>query len=125
VKRHASHGSAILSGSGNEVLRLAEEIARTHHEWWDGSGYPSGLRRTSIPISGRIVALADVFDALTHERPYKQAWPVEQAVEEVQSLRGRQFDPDAVDAFQRLDPYDVAGKQSATETSRRILRIVA
>jgi putative two-component system response regulator len=125
VKRHTSHGSAILSGSGNAVLRLAEEIARTHHEWWDGSGYPSGLRRSSIPISGRIVAVADVFDALTHERPYKQAWPVEKAAQELHQLRGRQFDPDVVDAFHRLDPYQLADRASTSETSERILRIVA
>lgn len=125
VERHTSHGSAILSGSSNAVLRVAEEIARTHHEWWDGSGYPSGLRRTAIPITGRIVALADVFDALTHERPYKQAWPVEQAVDEIHTLRGRQFDPDAVDAFDQLDPYQLADREATSETSARILRIVA
>lgn len=125
VKRHTSHGSAILSGSSSAVLRLAEEIARTHHEWWDGSGYPSGLRRTSIPIAGRIVALADVFDALTHERPYKPAWPVERAVEEIHRLRERQFDPDAVEAFQHLDPYELAERESTNDTSARILRIVA
>ena len=126
VKRHTLHGSAILSGSRNEVLRLAEEIARTHHEWWDGSGYPHGLRGPSIPISGRVVAVADVFDALTHERPYKRAWPIEHAAAEIHKLRGRQFDPDVVDAFQQLDPYGLAGRPAATHpTAERILRIVA
>src|SRR5207248_969205 len=120
VKRHTSHGSAILSGSSNAVLRLAEEIARTHHEHWDGNGYPDGLRRSSIPISGRIVALADVFDALTHQRPYKHAWPVEDAVREILELRGRQFDPDIVDAFRCLDPYQLAGSESTGETGERI-----
>jgi putative two-component system response regulator len=126
VKRHTIHGSAILSGSRNEVLRLAEEIARTHHEWWDGSGYPHGLRGTQIPISGRIVAVADVFDALTHERPYKRAWPIEHAAAEINKLRGRQFDPDVVDAFQQLDPYELAGRSQTTgATAERILRVVA
>lgn len=72
----------------------------------------SGLRRTSVHINGRIVALADVFDALTHERPYKQAWPVDRAVDEISSLRGRQFDPDAVEAFHQLDPYDLAEREA-------------
>jgi PAS domain S-box-containing protein len=124
VKRHTIHGSAILSGSRHEVLRLAEEIARTHHEWWDGSGYPHGLRRTSIPISGRIVAVADVFDALTHERPYKPAWPVEDAVEEIRRFRGSQFDPAVVDAFEQLDANEIADIESGS-TAQRILRVVA
>ena len=99
VKRHTTVGAAILSGSSSEVLRLAEEIALTHHEWWDGGGYPSGLDGDAIPISGRIVAVADVFDALTHARPYKQAWPVREAVAEIVRLAGSQFDPAVVRAF--------------------------
>lgn len=104
MKAHASAGAAILAGSTYDVLRLAEEIALTHHEWWDGSGYPAGLKGEEIPLSGRIVAVADVFDALTHDRPYKRAWPVEQAVAEIRRLAGRQFDPAVVEAFLRLDP---------------------
>lgn len=107
VKQHPSAGAAILSGSSSRVLRLAEEIALTHHEWWDGSGYPSGLGGQAIPLSGRIVALADVFDALTHARPYKTAWPIETAVAEIQRLAGRQFDPAVVEAFLRLDPANL------------------
>ena len=103
MRTHTTVGAAILAGSTSDVLQLAEQIALTHHEWWDGSGYPNGLSGSSIPSCGRIVALADVFDALTHARPYKEAWPVERAVEEVHLLRERQFDPDVVDAFDALD----------------------
>jgi GAF domain-containing protein len=104
VKRHPATGAAILAGSASRVLRLAEEIALTHHEWWDGSGYPAGLKGDEIPLSGRIVALADVFDALTHTRPYKLAWSSDEAVAELCRLAGRQFDPDVVQAFLGLDP---------------------
>lgn len=104
VKSHTTTGSAILSGSSSRVLQTAEEIALTHHEWWNGHGYPAGLAGEEIPLSGRIVAVADVFDALTHERPYKDAWPVEQAVDEIRSLRGTQFDPQIVEVFMELDP---------------------
>lgn len=103
VKRHPATGAAILAGSASSVLRLAEEIALTHHEWWDGSGYPAGLGGTEIPTNGRIVALADVFDALTHTRPYKLAWSSADAVAEICRLAGRQFDPAVVQAFLRLD----------------------
>ena len=104
VKKHPRAGAAILTGSASEVLRLAEEIASAHHEWWDGSGYPAGLTGDEIPLSGRVVAVADVFDALTHIRPYKQAWPINAALAEIRRLRGRQFDPAIVDAFIELDP---------------------
>jgi HD-GYP domain-containing protein (c-di-GMP phosphodiesterase class II) len=103
VKRHPATGAAILAGSTSSVLRLAEEIALTHHEWWDGSGYPAGLKGREIPLSGRIVALADVFDALTHTRPYKLAWSGDDAVTEICRLTGRQFDPVVVQAFLALD----------------------
>jgi putative two-component system response regulator len=106
VKEHAAVGASILSGSSSEVLCLAEEIALTHHEWWDGSGYPAGLEGDSIPVSGRIVALADVFDALIHTRPYKAAWPLTKAVREIRNLAGRQFDPRIVDLFCELDPSE-------------------
>ena len=105
VKQHTTAGAAILAGSASEVLRLAEEVALTHHEWWNGHGYPAGLKGSAIPLSGRIVALADVFDALTHARPYKSRWTVEQALAEITRLKGRQFDPALVDAFNRLNPH--------------------
>lgn len=109
MRRHAETGATILSGSSSDVLRAAEEIARCHHEWWDGTGYPSRLQGEEIPLPAHIVALADVFDALTHKRPYKPAWPVDEAVAEIHRLRSLQFDPQVVDAFDRLDPYRLAG----------------
>ena len=81
------------------VLGMAREIALTHHERWDGIGYPAGLRASAIPIAGRIVAVADVFDAITHERPYKQALPADYAISEITRASGAQFDADVVDAF--------------------------
>ena len=101
VKTHTTIGARILSGSRFALLRLAEEIAFSHHERWDGSGY-AGLAEDRIPLPGRIVAVADVFDALTHKRPYKAAWPVDEAVAEIERQRARQFDPDVVDAFLRI-----------------------
>jgi putative two-component system response regulator len=101
VKTHTSIGAKILSGSRFALLRLAEEIAFSHHERWDGTGY-AGLSGDRIPLVGRIVTVADVFDALTQKRPYKPAWPLEEAVAEIDRQRGRQFDPDVVEAFLRI-----------------------
>jgi len=98
VKEHTTIGARILSGGRSRLLRLAEEIALTHHEHFDGSGYPKGLVGQNIPISGRIVAVADVLDALTHERPYKRAWSVGEALAEIRRQSGRQFDPAVVEA---------------------------
>ena len=103
VKSHPSIGAAILAGSQSPLLRLAQEIALTHHERWDGRGYPQGLAGDATPLAGRIVAVADVFDALTHERPYKEAWPLETAVAEILIQANRQFDPNVVEAFAKLD----------------------
>jgi putative two-component system response regulator len=105
MQSHAAIGAELLSGDDSSLLVLAREIALTHHEKWDGSGYPQGLAGTAIPQSGRIVAVADVFDALTSARPYKQAWPVEAAVAYLRDNRGTHFDPAVVDAFlAQLDP---------------------
>ncbi|MGA9857191.1 MAG: HD domain-containing phosphohydrolase [Solirubrobacteraceae bacterium] len=79
-------------------------MALTHHERWDGSGYPSGMCGEAIPMTGRIVALADVFDALTHARPYKREWGIDEAITEIRRLENRQFDPTVVGAFMELDP---------------------
>lgn len=97
-KTHPTIGARILSGSRFAVLKLAEEIAWTHHERWDGSGYPRGLKGEEIPLAGRIVAAADIFDALTHERPYKPAWSVEDALAELERLAGSHLDPAVVNA---------------------------
>jgi putative two-component system response regulator len=102
MKTHVRAGADMLANSRSPLLQVAEHIALTHHEWWDGSGYLSGLRGDEIPLPGRIVAIADVFDALTHDRPYKRAMPLELALEEIRSLRGRQFDPRVVEAFDTL-----------------------
>jgi putative two-component system response regulator len=102
MKRHTIIGARILSGGHSEMTQTAESIAMTHHERWDGSGYPQGLKGEAIPIAGRIVALVDVFDALTHERPYKEAWTVEEAVAEIRRQEARQFDPAVVEAFLRI-----------------------
>jgi PAS domain S-box-containing protein len=99
MKTHAALGARLLDGSGSPVLQMATIIAASHHERWDGSGYPNGLAGEEIPLVGRVVAVADVFDALTHDRPYKSAWPVEQAVEEIRRGAGSQFDPLVVAAF--------------------------
>ena len=107
MKTHTAIGARILSGSHFPLLQLADEIARTHHERWDGSGYPTGAAGDAIPLSGRIVAAADVFDALTHERAYKPAWSVEEALSEIRSQQGQQFDPSVVDAFMTLPHQDL------------------
>ncbi len=99
MKTHTTIGAHILGESEYPVLVMAREIALTHHERWDGVGYPAGLRASAIPIAGRIVAVADVFDAITHERPYKQALPADYAISEITRASGAQFDADVVDAF--------------------------
>jgi putative two-component system response regulator len=101
VKQHTVIGARILSGGKFPLLRLAEDIAYSHHERWDGEGY-AGLRKTDIPLAGRIVAVADVFDALTQQRPYKPAWPIGEAINEIERQRERQFDPGVVEAFLRV-----------------------
>jgi putative two-component system response regulator len=103
MKLHPTIGARILSGSTNELLMMAEQIALTHHERWDGHGYPGGLAGESIPLPGRVVTVADVFDALTHRRPYKEAWPIAAAEQEILQASGSKFDPLVVAAFARLD----------------------
>ena len=102
MRIHTTIGARILSAGQSRLLRMAEEIALAHHERWDGRGYPFGLAGDSIPLSARIVAVADVLDALTHERPYKRAWPIADAMAEIQRQRGHQFDPRVVDACRAI-----------------------
>ncbi|MFK0335351.1 HD domain-containing phosphohydrolase [Rhizobium sp. NPDC090275] len=99
MQRHSSVGYEILAGSRSKLLQLAAEIAGSHHERWDGAGYPRGLRGENIPLAARIVAVADTFDALTTARPYKDAWPLERAVEHVCDSAGTHFDPACISAF--------------------------
>jgi putative two-component system response regulator len=103
IKTHTTIGAQMLSGSDAPLLQLAEQIALTHHERWGGHGYPAGLVSDEIPISGRIVAVADVFDALGHDRPYRSAWPLGEVLAEIDRQCARQFDPAVIEAFQRLD----------------------
>src|SRR5688572_20305314 len=118
VKTHTAIGAQILSGSRFPILRLAEEIAISHHERWDGGGY-AGMSREAIPLAGRIVAVADVFDALVQQRPYKEAWPVEDAVAEIDRQRGRHFDPELVDAFLRIvDDHEQKPRPAAAPQTR-------
>jgi HD-GYP domain-containing protein (c-di-GMP phosphodiesterase class II) len=99
MKTHTTIGASILSGSRSELVQLAEQIALSHHERWDGSGYPQGLGAEQIPLAARICAVCDVFDALLSPRPYKDAWPLRDVIKELASLRGTHLDPTLVDAF--------------------------
>jgi response regulator RpfG family c-di-GMP phosphodiesterase len=91
--------SSAISEYGNALALAKDPIAKHHHEWWDGSGYPNGLHGEDIPIVARIVAVADVFDALVSERPYKHAWTVDESLEYLQVQKGKHFDPRCVEAF--------------------------
>jgi len=128
MKSHTTIGKRILSGqdsSGKDVLpsvespliKMAISIAHTHHEKWDGTGYPNRLKATDIPIEGRVAALSDVFDALTSDRPYKEAWPVEKALEEIVNLKEKNFDPELVEAFVEIFPQILDFKSRFTDKS--------
>jgi len=115
MKLHTLIGAEILSGSRYPLLQMAERIALSHHEKWDGSGYPKGLKGEEIPIEARIIPVADVFDALTSKRPYKKAWPVEDAVNEIKNSKGTHFDPVVVDAFLQCLPKILEIKEEFSE----------
>lgn len=102
MRAHTTVGAELLSRSDIPHMQMAEDIARHHHEWWDGTGYPGNISGLSIPLAARITALADVFDALTHSRPYKRAWSIDDALSEIAGLRGSQFDPQLCDMFMAL-----------------------
>jgi putative two-component system response regulator len=104
MQTHAMIGSEILAQSNVPHMKMAEEIARFHHEHWGGTGYPFGIGESAIPLAARITALADVFDALTHRRPYKEPWSIDAALDEIARLKGRQFDPELTDLFLALVP---------------------
>ncbi len=127
IRRHAVMGARLLSRSKTPQIRIAEKVAMTHHERWDGQGYPQGLSGENIPLAGRITAVADVFDALAHERPYKHAWTEEDALRMIQSLSGCAFDPAVVSAFlsvaERLS-IDGSGLDEAIESRLKRTRIM-
>jgi putative two-component system response regulator len=100
MKQHAKIGAKILANSSSPLLQLAYILAMEHHEKWDGSGYPNGLKGEEISIEGRIVAIADVFDALTSKRPYKQAWSVDEAISHMREHAGKHFDPQLIALFE-------------------------
>jgi putative two-component system response regulator len=104
MKTHTTLGADLLAGHDSVLMKAAAVIAITHHERWDGEGYPKRLRGEDIPLEGRIVALCDVFDALISERPYKKSWPLAEAIREIDSLGGKSFDPELVDALHEALP---------------------
>jgi response regulator RpfG family c-di-GMP phosphodiesterase len=104
MRNHAAIGAELLAGSRSPVVQMGELISLTHHERWDGSGYPRGLKGDEIPFVARVTAIGDVFDALISERPYKPAWPIDEAFDEVQRGAGTHFDPELVATFVRIFP---------------------
>lgn len=123
MKTHTLIGAEILSGGDSELLKQALLIAMTHHEKWDGSGYPKGLKGEEIPLVGRIVALADVFDALTSERPYKKAWPVKEAIDYIKEMSGKQFDPELVEIFVSILPKVEEISDRYREPAERLVNV--
>ena len=111
IRTHCEIGRKIIGDHTSSLLKTAASIALTHHERWDGTGYPQNLKGNTIPLFGRIVAIADVFDALTCVRPYKRAWPVSEAVEEIVRYKDKHFDPKIVDVFLRSIPEITAVQQ--------------
>jgi putative two-component system response regulator len=123
MKTHTTIGAKILGDSRNRLLQFAEQIALYHHEHWDGSGYTPGLAGENIPLAARIVAIADVYDSLTHERPYKRAWSKEEAVTEIKAGTGSHFDPDVVGAFMEIVdmlPLSDLEEEEETEPDRAL-----
>lgn len=104
MEKHCEIGADIISDHSSRLLQLAREAALSHHEKWDGTGYPNKLKGTEIPLIGRIAAVADVFDALTHKRPYKEAWEIDRAVSYIKESSGTHFDPELVEVFSKVLP---------------------
>lgn len=115
MKTHSAIGAKLLDGDDSDLIHMARDIALSHHEKWDGSGYPNGLSGEEIPMAGRIAALADVFDALTSARPYKKAWTVEASVDLIRENSGKHFDPSLVAIFLRELPRIVAIRKQFSE----------
>lgn len=115
MQQHAAIGAEIIGDHSDPLLQLARSIALTHHEKWDGSGYPNGLAGEAIPIEGRIIAVADVFDALTSQRPYKQAWTIETTMTLFDNQAGKHFDPKLVQEFKQILPQVLAIRDTYVE----------
>jgi putative two-component system response regulator len=105
MRTHTVIGAQILSGGQSELVMVAGRIALSHHEWWNGAGYPHGISGDQIPIEARIVAVADVLDAVTHPRPYRAAWPMAAALREIERKSGSHFDPALVEALVKSECY--------------------
>lgn len=120
MRMHPEYGAEIIGDHSSSLLSMAREIALTHHEKWDGTGYPYNLSGRDIPLSGRVVAIADVFDALTSERPYKHAWEVEDAVALIQENAGKHFDPKLVDIFIKELPSVLEIKKEYAENAEGV-----
>ena len=123
MKQHTVIGAQLLANSHSPVLQMGEIIALTHHEKWDGSGYPNCLTGTDIPLPGRICAIADVFDALSSKRCYKEPWPLEKTLAEIRGASGTHFDPQLVEVFNDMLPVilDIQRTHSDMETPKREL----
>ncbi len=117
MQTHPTIGASILDGHDSKIMRMATCIAATHHEKWDGSGYPRGLAAEEIPIEGRIAAICDVFDALTSTRPYKEAWSYDKAISYIQDSAGTHFDPQLVDHFMAISQQVISLKQLHPDSS--------
>lgn len=126
MKSHTTIGAEILGGSHHRILDVARRIAESHHERWDGGGYPHGLVADATPVEARIVAVADTFDTLTHNRPYREAISPESALKEVVRCRETQFDPAVVDAFRaicdRVSPAELPALADPIDPFRDTIR---
>ncbi len=122
MKQHTIIGAQILEGSDAEFMKLAEVIALTHHEKWDGSGYPGGFRGSKIPLVGRITAITDVFDALTFKRPYKEPFSLEKSFDIIKQSQGNHFDPEVVAAFFAVEDeiLSIKGKYKDQQESQLV-----
>ncbi|WP_460164728.1 HD domain-containing phosphohydrolase [Sessilibacter sp. MAH1] len=122
LRSHVNIGARLLASQDGQIMQMAATIAQTHHERWDGTGYPSGLKGKEIPLCSRIVAVCDVFDALTSNRPYRPGWRVSKALEYLKSNAGRLFDPDVVNSFQSVFNEVLACRESAFGVTRQEYR---
>jgi putative two-component system response regulator len=122
MKKHPQIGADIIGQHQSPLLRLAREVALCHHEKWDGSGYPAGMRGAAIPLSARVLCIADVFDALTTERPYKKAWDTDEAFAFINEQAGKHFDPEIVNIFLSIKDEILAIKHEYAETEQPFVR---